>query len=115
MKHKIVSETPLSLVEVKALLQASKKKRELSFRAEKTFEHLQQATKLSMKQADEIITKIEELNIPRMREQYVKKLVDTLPKTDKDAKLILSAFNVSFSTDHLKALAAITKEYVITA
>ena len=112
MKHTIIKEEPLSLVDVKAILEKSKKSRELSFRAEKTLEHLQNATKLTKKQADELAQKITELNIPRMKDQYIKKLIDILPKTEKDAKLTLSGFNVSFSNDNTKTISTLTKEYV---
>ncbi len=113
MKQTIISEEPMSMVEVKTTLEkVQKSSGSLNFRAQKTLDHLTQTTTLGPRKAQDLEKKLIELNIPRMREQHAKKLVDTLPVTEKDTKVVLSGFNVTFTAEHLKAIAEVTKGYI---
>ena len=109
----ILSESAMSMSEVKAVLEKVKKKEgELNFRAQKTLDHLIHAKPLAPKKAQELYDKIVKLEVSRMREQYIKKLIDTLPTKEKDAKLILQGFNVTIASKDLKEIVAVINEYV---
>ncbi|MBD3319130.1 hypothetical protein GF342_04445 [Candidatus Woesearchaeota archaeon] len=111
MNKNMLSETPITSAYVKKILEERQKKGELTFRAQKTYDHLQQIGGLDYKKAEELYKKLEALEISRMRDQYLVKLVDTLPTTEKDAKTILSGFNVSFNSKDLKAMVDVIKDY----
>ncbi len=113
MKQKIIQEVPISAIEVKTILTKLKKEGELNFRAQKTLDHLQQVVSLDAKKAKELEEKLANLKISRMREQHIKKLVDVMPIDEKDAKVIMSGFNVTFNNNDLKTIVNTIKDYVM--
>jgi len=112
MRYEIISETPLAMAEVLHMLEKVKKDDELNFRAQKAYDHLTQTSKLSLKKVNELDKKLSDLDVSRLREAHIKKLIDLLPVTEKDAKLVLSGFNVTFTNADLKKMVDIIKEYV---
>lgn len=111
MKGKLVKETPVTLTEVKDLLKKTKEKEELSFRAQKTWDHLEGVSLLPAKKAKELRTKLEKLNVPRLREQHTAKLIDTLPKTPNDVKLVLQSYAIAITNENLKKIADTITEF----
>ncbi|MCB9362605.1 hypothetical protein H6504_04160 [Candidatus Woesearchaeota archaeon] len=113
-KPKILSEEIMSMTEVKAELNKIKKKQgDLNYRANKTDEYLGQFKVLTQKKAKELKEKIESLNIPRLKDQYVIKLVDMAPTTEDEVKLVMQSFTtLSVSQDSIKKLAKGIKEIV---
>ena len=76
----------MSIAEVKGCLDKIKKRdEELTFRGNKTEEYVNQFSALDAKKAAELEGKLEGLKIPRLKELHIKKLVDTMPKTAKEA------------------------------
>ena len=76
----IISETPINIYHLKKELERMKKRdNELNFRANRTEEYLNQIAVL--KNADELFRKIISLNIPRLKEQHVHKIIDITPIT----------------------------------
>ncbi|MBL7055470.1 hypothetical protein ISS07_01000 [Candidatus Woesearchaeota archaeon] len=101
MALEILSEQPINSYQVKKELAGIKKRdKELKFRAQKTEEHL--ASAAEYKDADKLYNKIEKLKIPRLREQQVHKIVDVMPTTVKDLKLILQGYTVSVTQENMK-------------
>ena len=113
MKPVIVSETPISMVEMKKELERIKKRdSELNFRANKTEEYLSYFTELSPKMYEEARKKMEDLNIPRLKPEHIIKIIDLLPTTVNDLKVILQGYIVSINQDSMKKILAIVAEYV---
>lgn len=113
MKTNIISETPMNLAELKAQLESVKKRdKELNFRAQKTMEYLEQFVKLSAEKAAELKAKIEKLDIPRLKEQQIQKIVDLLPTNVNEVKLILQGYAVSVTNENIKKLADTVKGFV---
>lgn len=103
MVLEILSETPINTYLLKEELSKIKKRdKELNFRAQKTEEHLEQAA--IHKGAQELFDKITNLNISRLREQHIHKIIDILPTTVKDLKVILQGYTVSVSSDNMKKI-----------
>ena len=72
--EEIMSETPVTMAKLSEELEKIKKRdKELNFRAAKTEEYLNQFVKA--KKADELVEKINKLNIPRLREQQITKIM----------------------------------------
>ncbi|RME53703.1 hypothetical protein D6783_01160 [Candidatus Woesearchaeota archaeon] len=105
-KPELLEKRPMLLVEVKLLLQKIKKDvGELNFRAQRTEEYLNAVGPLKKKDAEALKKALLELNIPRFKEAYAVKLVDVLPKTAKEVKLVLQGYPLTVSNDHLEAIA----------
>jgi DNA-directed RNA polymerase subunit F len=108
---KVASETPVMMAELKEELQRIKKRDEaLNFRAEKTEEYLEQFASMSEKEAKELYKKIDTLDIPRLRAEHIVKLVDLLPTTSEEVKIVLQGYTVTLTKENLKRVAdAITE------
>ena len=103
MALQIISETPINVYQLKDELSKIKKRdKELNFRAQKTEEHLSQVA--SYKNADELFDKIKKLDIQRLRDHQIHKIIDIIPATIKDLKVILQGYNVSISNENLKKI-----------
>lgn len=112
-KPTIISESPVSMVEVKEEIKKIKKRdAEPSFRATRVDEYLSNFVTLNSKDEKELIAKIEKLEIPRLREEYIKKLVDLMPVNLEQVKVILQGYVVTVSQENMKKLAAVFQEYL---
>lgn len=109
---KVLSETPISMAEVREELSKIKKRdEELGVRAGKTEDYLNEFCKLDIKKARELYEKVEKLNIPRLRDQHIWKIIDLMPKNVEELKVILQAYTISVSNENVKKIADIVKEY----
>lgn len=112
LKPKILSETPISLSQLKSDLERVKTRDgELNFRGQKTEEHLQIFVKLSVDEANELKKKLDDLQIPRLKEEIIIKLVDLLPANSEDLKVIMQGYNLTLTADNLKKIADVIGEF----
>ncbi len=106
MTHKVISESATNAAEVKKILESSKEKeKELGFRAQRTLDHLESIGALAQKKAKELETALAKLEIPRMKEQHIHKLIDVLPKTADEVKLILQGYALTVTNENCKKIA----------
>jgi DNA-directed RNA polymerase subunit F len=109
----IVSEEPINVSQLKEYLKIIKKRdKELNFRAAKTEEYLQIFPHLEAKQAGELYDELMKLNVPRLKDSHVHKIIDLLPKTDNDLKIILQSYTITVSNDNVKKIVAIVGKYI---
>ena len=98
-----LSENPIDVYQLKEELSKIKKRdKELNFRAQKTEEHLAQTA--THNNADRLFDKINKLNISRLREQHIHKIIDVMPTTVKDLKVVLQGYTVSVSNENMKKI-----------
>ena len=103
MTLEILSETPVNVHQLKEMLDKIKKRdKELNFRAAKTEEHNNHLD--TYKNTEELFTKIEKLNISRLRAQHIHKIIDVMPATIKDLKLILQGYTISLNNENMKKI-----------
>jgi len=95
-----------------SLKNIKKRDGELSFRATKTEEYLDSFSLLKEKEAKDLVESIEKLKIPRFKKEYVLKIVDLLPATSEDVKLILQGYPLSISDENVHAIAKVVKEFL---
>jgi DNA-directed RNA polymerase subunit F len=106
MTHKVISESPTNSAEVKKVLESIKDKdKELGFRAQRCLDHLESIGAISAKKAKELEEALAKLEIPRMKEQHIHKLIDVLPKTADDVKLILQGYALTVTNENCKKIA----------
>ena len=107
----IISEAPISIYHLKKELEKIKKRdTELNFRANKTEEYLNQIA--TLKNSDELFDKIMKLNIPRLREQHVQKIVDIAPITINDLKVIIQGYTITINNESMKKIVDAVNEFL---
>jgi len=109
---KLLSEKPITMAELKLELERVKKRDgELNFRANKTEEYINQVLAVEPKKATELKQKLEKLNVPRLREEHIAKLIDVAPTTADEVNMVAQAFTISITKENLKKVADTIKEY----
>lgn len=91
------------------LSKIQKKTEELNFRANKTLDYLKEFSKKSLGKSKELYDAIEALNIPRLKEEHIVKIVDTLPKYPEEVKALLSGYTLTISNENAKKIAETVK------
>ena len=108
----IISEIPINAYHLKKEIERIKKRdSELNFRANKTEEYLHQ-TASDVKNAEELFDKIIKLNIPRLREQYVHKIIDVMPTTLNELKTVLQGYTLTVNNDSMKKIVDTINEFL---
>ena len=111
MPSEILSETPISAYQLKEELAKIKKRdKELHFRAAKTEEHLEHIE--IPKHADPLFEKINKLNIPRLKEQHIRKIIDIMPTTIKDLKVVMQGYTISLNNENMKKIVDTINKFV---
>ena len=107
-----ITEEPITMAELKEELSKIKKRDEaLNFRAEKTEEYLNQFAVLKEKQAKELFKKIESLDVPRLKPEHIVKLIDILPTTQDEVKLVLQGYTITVTKENVKRIADAIQEF----
>lgn len=102
---KIISENPISMVVLKEKInQIEKRDKDLGNRGKKVKEYLDHFVKLDKKKADEIAKKINDLNIPRLKERQISKIIDVMPKDMESLKIILTGENITVKQEDLEKI-----------
>jgi len=108
---KIISEKPISIVDIKEKLKSIKKRDgDLGTKAAKSFEYLQTFAHLEKKKADDLASKIAELNIPRLRDRHIVKIIDMMPQDLDSLKVIFTGDNITIKPEDLKRILDVIKE-----
>ena len=108
---KIISEKPINAYELKAeLVRIRKRDKELNFRAQKTEEHM--ATAAPLKNVDGLFADLSKLDVSRLREQQIHKVIDLMPTTIKDLKVALQGYNVSLSAENMQKIVDTVAKYL---
>jgi len=111
-KPQVIEEVALNIVEVKEMLKKIKERdQELNFRAQKTAEYLDAISTIKPKQAKELKEKLLGMEIPRVKEMHVQKIIDIMPKTPEGVKTVFSGLNISITADNVKKIADAVNEY----
>ena len=93
-----IEQKPLSLVDVRVALEnIEKRDQELNFLSNKTKEFLDTFVTLNLEKKQELEKKLVGLNLTRLKEEHIAKIIDFLPKTIDELKVVLQAYPLSFS------------------
>ena len=103
-EFQILEEKPLSLVEVRHSLKNLQAEEPLSFRAEKTNAYLEAFSLYSEKDAQELIGKIVALNILRLKDRHIVKIIDLMPKDLDSLRLLLTNETLTIKDEDLKKI-----------
>ncbi|MBI2650042.1 hypothetical protein HYX04_01875 [Candidatus Woesearchaeota archaeon] len=107
----IISEAPISIYQLRKELERIKKRdSELNFRANKTEEYLNQIA--TLKNNDELFDKLMKLNIPRLKEQHIQKIIDITPTTVNDLKVIVQGYTITLNSESMKKIVDVVNEFL---
>ncbi len=107
-----ISETPLSLADVKAAVDTlHKRDQELNFFTNKVKEYLEHFQPLSEKKREELYAKLAGLNLTRLKEEQFCKIIDFLPKNLDELKVVLQSYPLSLSKKDQESIAAVAQEF----
>ena len=107
----IVSEAPINIYQLKKELESIQKRdKELNFRANRTYDYLNQIT--IDKDASKLFDPIMKLNIPRLKEMHIHKIIDILPTTVNELKVVLQGYTITVSNDSMKKIIDTINEFL---
>ncbi len=101
----IIEQRPVTLADVKARLGESKKdNKELSFRAEKVNNYINDLNIPEKSKVEELQSKLLGLNISRLRDRHIVKILDIMPTDLETLKSIFTGEAVSIKQEELKQI-----------
>ncbi len=106
---KVVEKKYIPISEAKDILKESK--REL-YEQKLAYEYAKQFSKLKPEKAKELMEKLQALNIPKLKEEMIVKIVDILPETIDELRTILTTSELSFKADEINKIYEVVKEYI---
>ena len=105
MEPKIIEEKPVSMGELKEEIEKIRKRdKEPSIRVTKVEEYLQGFEQLTPDKEKELREALKKLEIPRLKDEQMVKIVDLQPKTADELKLIMQCYVISISGDNIKKI-----------
>jgi len=112
-KPTVIEEKEMPMYELKdELAKIKKRDPELNFRVQKTEEYINVFVALKPKQAKELVGKLTKLNVPRMGDKILYKIVDILPRTVEELKVVLQGYPVTVNNDNMKKIAKTVAEFL---
>jgi len=85
---------------------------ELSFRGTKTEDYVNEFATLKPKQAEELYKKIEAIGIPRLKESQIHKIIDMLPASIAELKVIMQGYALPVTNENLKKIVDCVAEFL---
>lgn len=112
MKPTIIEEQAVPMAEVfEELKRIKKQDKELSFRANKTYEYLQQMDLLSVKDVEKFSKDLESLKVPRLKDIHITKIIDMMPASVEELKIILQGYTLTVNNDNCKKIVDTIKKF----
>ncbi len=105
MEPKILSETPVSMAELKAeMAKIKKREEEPSIRIQRMDDYLNSFSLLSPAKNKELVEALEKLEIPRLKIEHIIKISDLRPKTVEELEVILQGYTISVTKESMKKI-----------
>ncbi len=107
-----ISESSIALADVKHIIaQIEKRDTELNYRSAKVKEFLDSFDALSIAKKEQLKKKITDLNLVRIKEEHILKIIDFLPTTANDLKVVLQAYPLSLPKKDMDSIVEVVKEF----
>ena len=106
----IIEEEPLTMVDVKEeLIKIEKREKELTVRASKANEYLTKFVKIDKKTSDDLKEKLHKLEILRLKDKHITKIIDVQPEDIDSLKALFAGDNLTFKQEELEKVLACIK------
>ncbi len=110
---KFIESEPLCLTDVQAILQdAEQRDKELNYLSNKCKEFLMAFEPLPKEKCAALMKKLMGLQLTRLKQEHVCKIVDFLPITTNDLKIALQAYPLSMPKKDMDAIVEVVKEFM---
>jgi len=109
--YEIVSKEPIGNPQVKEELEKKESERELYYREEKSKEFLNEFTKLSKENFDKAREEIEGLEIPRLSQEHIIKILDIMPNNGTELRAITSHSGTVLVDDNVSKILEVLDKY----
>lgn len=108
-----IEEKTLSLVDVKDYVEAIEKRdTKLTFLSGKCKEYLDGFVTLTPAKKEELQKKLLHLNLTRLKEEHIAKIIDFLPKDTNELKVVLQAYPLSMPKKDQDAIVEVVKDFL---
>ena len=109
-KAELIEKAPISLTKLKEELnRIQKRDEEMSFRAGKALDYINSFAVTSKKKHSEAKSQIEALNVPRLKDVHISKILDFMPKSVNELGVILQGYTLTVTKDNMAKIVQITK------
>lgn len=110
---KLVQERPISLPELKEKLESiESRNKELTFRGNKVRDYVNKLVKLDSKKSLELKAKIESLDIPRIKDRQITKIIDILPENLDDLRAVFTGETTTITQENMEKIIEAVKPFV---
>ncbi|HII29900.1 TPA: hypothetical protein HA317_02450 [Candidatus Woesearchaeota archaeon] len=101
----VINDEPITMVELREeLARIEKRDKEPSFRVGRTTEYLNAFVQLSPQKAEEFKKRILELNIPRIKDEHIDKIIDVMPASVEELKSVLMGYMITVNNENIKKI-----------
>ena len=105
----IVEQNPVSWSEAKKILEKKSKEKELGYEQKNALEHLKKFSKLTAKDEEQLLTELKKID--KMKDKHIISLINTLPQTPEEIKILFSNEVINISEDERKKIASVIKKH----
>jgi len=110
---KIVKESSITMSELKQEIDKIKKRdKEPNLRVQKTEEYINLFVHLSLEKEKELKDKIAKLDIPRLKEDHINKMIDILPADVEDLKSLLQGYTITVSKENMQKIIEVIHDVI---
>ncbi len=112
-KPEVLEKHPSNMVSTRSELQRIEERDgELSFRGNRTMDYLNEFVQLDEDEAEELKEELLDLDIARLKEEFVHKIIDTLPRDMDELEVLLQGYTLSMDEDDMKEVMDIVEDYL---
>lgn len=105
----LVEEQAVTVSEVKKMLTGKKEK---SVEEKAALSHAKSFSKLTPKQTGDMIKELKTLDMRKLKDEILYKIVDLMPEDIDDLKIILSMSKIAFKDEEINSIMDIVKKFV---
>jgi DNA-directed RNA polymerase subunit F len=107
----ILEENPINIWELEEEIKKIKKRdKEVNYRVGKVEDFLNFCQKTKPSSHKDLKKELLELNVPRLREQHINKLIDIMPTTSDEVKVVLDGYPITVAKTNFDAIAKVIKK-----
>lgn len=107
--EEVTEETPVTFSESLEILEERKKEKELEFEQRLAYDYVQKFSELSAKEAKELVDEL--LEIDKIRKHQAIVLVNNMPGTKQDIRLIFAKERTSLNDETIEEILEIIEKY----
>jgi DNA-directed RNA polymerase subunit F len=112
-KAKLINEQPVSMAFIRKHLEEIKKRDgELNFRGTKCEDYLNTVVDLKFEESVKLEKDLEGLKIPRLKPEHIIKIIDIMPQSVEELKVVLQGYVLSVNQSNMKKIVDTVKNYV---